>query len=104
MPFPPAIDPGRRVCIGDFMVPMESNKSQPANAAGLIAAQPSDKSFDDHYLTKDQLADRLGLTRRGVECLMARRKIPAVRLGWRTVRFNWKAVEVALGKLEVKSV
>lgn len=56
------------------------------------------------YLNKLELAERLGLTRRGVEELMRRRKIPFLTLGHRTVRFFWPAVERALSKFEHRAV
>jgi len=55
-------------------------------------------------LTKDELAKRLKLTRRGIECLVARRIIPVIRLSRRCVRFSWEAVQRALAKLEVKEI
>jgi excisionase family DNA binding protein len=56
------------------------------------------------YLTKTELAELLGLTKRGVEELMRARKIPFLALGHRTVRFVLAEVEKALTKLEVKAV
>jgi hypothetical protein len=55
-------------------------------------------------LTKDDLAKRLKLTRRGVECLVARRLIPVIRISKRCVRFSWEAVRAALAKLEIREV
>jgi len=55
-------------------------------------------------LNKKQLGERLGLTVRGVECLMAKRKIPVIRLGHKTVKFSWPKVEAALAKLEIREV
>jgi excisionase family DNA binding protein len=57
-----------------------------------------------HYLTKVELADLLGVTRRVVEEMMRRRMIPYLSLGHRTVRFHWPSVEKAIGKLEHKAV
>ena len=56
------------------------------------------------YLTKSELAGALGMSKRGVEGLMRRRKIPFLTLGHRTVRFFWPAVEKALGRLEHKAI
>ena len=53
--------------------------------------------------TKDEIATRLGLTRRGVECLMARRFIPFIRVG-RSVRFSWDAVQRALKRHTVNEI
>jgi excisionase family DNA binding protein len=56
------------------------------------------------YLNKLELAERLGITRHGVEELMRRRKIPFLTLGHRTVRFYWPAVERALCRLEHRAI
>jgi excisionase family DNA binding protein len=58
----------------------------------------------DYLLTKDQLAERLGLKRRGVECLVAARKIPVIKISGRCVRFSWPKVQAALDRLEVKAI
>ena len=60
--------------------------------------------MDQKYLNKHELAARLGLKKRGVEELMRRRQIPFIRLGHRTVRFYWPAVEKAVAKFERKAV
>jgi excisionase family DNA binding protein len=52
-------------------------------------------------LDKHALAQRLGMSDDGILKLVARRQIPVIRLGHRTVRFSWPAVEKALGKLTV---
>jgi excisionase family DNA binding protein len=57
-----------------------------------------------HYLNKLELAERLGSTKRGVEEMMRRRKIPFLKLGHRTVRFDWGAVEKAVARLEHRAV
>ena len=56
------------------------------------------------YLSKLELAEKLCITKRIVEELMYRRMIPFIRLGHRTVRFYWPAVEKALAKFELKAV
>jgi len=55
-------------------------------------------------LTKDDIAKRLKLTRRGIECLVARRLIPVIRISRRCVRFSWEAVQAALARVEVKEI
>lgn len=55
----------------------------------------------DCFIDKDALAGYLGLTRRGVECLMARRRIPYMRVGGR-IRFQLSKVLKALERFEVK--
>lgn len=57
-----------------------------------------------HYLNKLELAERLGTTKRGVEEMMRRRKIPFLKLGHRTVRFDWQSVEKAVSRLEYRAV
>jgi len=57
-----------------------------------------------HLLNKREVAERLGLTPRGVECLLARRVIPAIRLSRRCVRFDWDRVKEALARHEVREV
>ena len=56
------------------------------------------------YLNKVELAERLGIKKRGIEELMRRRKIPFLTLGHRTVRFFWPAVEQALARFEHRAV
>jgi excisionase family DNA binding protein len=58
----------------------------------------------DNLMTKDQLAQRLGMKRRGVECLVKNGRIPVIRISKRCVRFSWPKVEKALGKLETGAV
>ena len=58
----------------------------------------------DALLTKAQLAERLNLTPRGVECLTRARKIPAIKLGHRTLRYSWPRVCQALAKREVREI
>ena len=56
-------------------------------------------------LDKKQLAARLNLpSTRMVDQLMRKRKIPYLVLGHKTVRFEWRKVEAAIQKLEVREV
>ena len=41
-----------------------------------------------HLLTYDEVAERLGITRRHVSTLVAEGRLPAVRIGRRCVRFD----------------
>jgi excisionase family DNA binding protein len=59
---------------------------------------------DEFLLTKQQLADRLGLKVRGIESLVAQRKIPVLKISGKCVRFSWQRVRAALGKFELKEV
>jgi hypothetical protein len=64
-------------------------------------ARPTD---DQLLLDKDELAKRLRLTRRGVECLVAAKKIPVIRISRQIVRFSWPRVQAALDKLEIQAI
>ena len=56
-------------------------------------------------LDKEHLRQKLGLESiRGVDELVRRRKIPVIRLGHRTVRFSWPAVEAAIKRLTVNEI
>ena len=60
---------------------------------------------DLHLMTKEEL--RAALNRpstRMVDELVRKRKIPVIRLGHRTVRFNLAKVTAALERLERKAV
>lgn len=59
---------------------------------------------DPAFLTIDALAERLGVKRRAVERMIQARKIPVVRINRRVLRFRWRDVEAALGKLTVKAI
>jgi hypothetical protein len=64
---------------------------------------PEDHKFHDAVLlTKQELADRLKAdSTRLVDELVACGKIPVIRLGHRTVRFNWGHVCAALESMTV---
>jgi excisionase family DNA binding protein len=63
------------------------------------------RAFGDAYLIdKKELSRRLGCSPRLVDDLVRRRKIPCIKLGYRTVRFHWLRVQEALAKFEVKEV
>ena len=68
-----------------------------------INSHPEQSRVFPELLTKDELAARLKLTRRGVECLMARRLIPFIRVG-RSVRFEAASTMAALQRLEVREI
>ena len=56
-------------------------------------------------LTKEQLRERLNLpSTRMVDELMRKRKIPYLKLGAKTVRFDYAKVLAALEKFEIKEV
>ena len=72
--------------------------------AGYLLTKQQLADYDYYLLTKEQLAERLGLKVRGVESLAASRKIPAIRISGRCVRFSWPRVLAALRKLEVEAI
>ena len=58
-----------------------------------------------HLLTKEELRAALNLpSTRRVDELVRKRKIPMIRLGHRTVRFDLPKVAAALERLELKAV
>ena len=59
---------------------------------------------DAKLLNKAQLAERLNMTLRGVECMTRSRIIPVIKLGHRTLRYSWPRVCEALAKREVREV
>ena len=60
---------------------------------------------DDDILTKEELRLRLNLpSTRMVDELVKKRKIPILKWGHRTVRFQLTKVLAALAKFEVKAV
>ena len=52
-------------------------------------------------LDKKALAQRLSISTALVSKLVAAKRIPVIKLGWRTQRFSWPAVEKAMAKLTV---
>jgi hypothetical protein len=60
---------------------------------------------DPRFVDKRQLAERLNLPSiRSVDNLIKLRRIPVLRWGHRTVRFDMLKVEEALRQFEVKAV
>ncbi len=57
------------------------------------------------YLDKEQLRQLLNLpSTRMVDELMRKRKIPFLKLGHKTIRFEWPKVKAAIEKFEHKAV
>jgi hypothetical protein len=64
--------------------------------------QPRLTQGEDCLLTKEELASKMNLpSTRMLDGLVARRKIPVIRLGYRTVRFRWGDVQTAMDRLTV---
>lgn len=55
-------------------------------------------------ITYEEVAERLGLKRRGVELMVQRRQIPVVKISQRCHRFRWSEVETALKRYAVPSL
>jgi excisionase family DNA binding protein len=60
------------------------------------AASTKGSRAQEDLLTADELAKRLGLKRRGVQSMTARRILPVIRLSGRCLRYRWSDVEKAL--------
>jgi excisionase family DNA binding protein len=57
------------------------------------------------WLTKEELRLKLNLpSTRMIDELMRKHKIPFIKLGHRTVRFDYEKVKAALEKFEIKAV
>lgn len=61
----------------------------------------SPRGSNPHYLTKAELANQLGVSRRFIEKLVERKVLPVVRISPRCVRFHLPRVEAALARLEL---
>jgi len=55
-------------------------------------------------ITIDRVAELIGLSRRSVERMVARRQIPAVKLSTRCVRFRWSEVEAAINRYRRREI
>lgn len=59
----------------------------------------------DKLLTKEELREKLNVpSTRMIDELMRKRKIPFIKLGHKTVRFDYEKVRAALDKFEHKAV
>jgi excisionase family DNA binding protein len=63
----------------------------------------AESNENTRFLTKDDLAAILGITRSGVECLMKSRRIPYTKIGTH-VRFRLDRVMQALDGFEVRAM
>lgn len=55
-------------------------------------------------LTTEQVASQLGLDEQMIVRFRKQRKIPSIKLGYRTFRFQLPKVLAALEKLEIKAI
>lgn len=54
--------------------------------------------------TKKEIANLLHMTVRGVDCLVARKKIPVLKISRKCVRFDAERVIAALNKFEIEEI
>lgn len=95
---------GSEFCL-ERMHPNKSTKSAGVGEASLMNTKSFICREGELLIDKEELRRRLGLSSiRMVEQLMSRRKIPFIRLGHRTVRFSWAAVQESLSRFEVRSL
>jgi hypothetical protein len=76
------------------------SKKKSSVRAGNTASSPSDNVF----LTKKDVARKVGVSLRTIDTWMRRKKIPYLALSARMVKFHWPSVETALfrfNKLEI---
>ena len=56
-------------------------------------------------IDKEELRKRLGLkTIYAVDWLIRRKRIPFIKLGYRTIRFNWDRVEKTLSRRTTREI
>jgi excisionase family DNA binding protein len=55
-------------------------------------------------ITIDRVAELMGLSKRGVEKMMARKQIPSVKLSRRCLRFRWSEVEAAINRYRQREI
>ncbi len=90
------------LCVyGDFVI---ANQRKESLAICIPIHVLATMKINPPLVTKDQLAKLLGLKRRGVECLVAKRKIPVLRLSSRCVRFRVASVMRALERFEQREI
>jgi hypothetical protein len=70
-----------------------------------LSFTPMNATLKDRLLTKEELRDKLNVpSTRMIDELMRKRKIPYIKLGAKTVRFDWEKVKAAVDKFEHKAV
>lgn len=70
--------------------------------AEILGHRPG-PTLDQRLLTRQQLAEVLGLKAAGVISLTRKKKIPVLRISHRCVRYDLKKVLAALAKFEVEA-
>ena len=76
-----------------------------ANPTTTRISRDSREETVTHLLDKEELREKLNLPSiRGVDELVRRRKIPVIRLGHRTVRFDWRHVQSAIERFTIKEI
>jgi excisionase family DNA binding protein len=76
---------------------------KPRSKAAIAAVHPPG-GITKPFLTKEELGIMLNISPRTIENWMHRRRIPYLKIGKRTRRFNLARVEAALSRFEVKEV
>jgi len=75
---------------------MNKERLQNQRQKGRQAMTTAKAATGDGLLTLDELAHKLRLHPVTVRGLKRRGVIPAIKIGWRTLRFSWPAVLAAL--------
>ena len=87
------------------VVEWQPNPALPVELRSRVCPLLLPAMMDLHLITKEELRAALNLpSTRMVDELVRKRKIPVIRLGHRTVRFNLAKVAAALERLELKAV
>jgi excisionase family DNA binding protein len=73
---------------------------KPRSKAAIAAAHPP--GITKPFLTKEELGIVLNISPRTIENWMRKRRIPYLKIGKRTRRFNIARVESALNRFEVR--
>lgn len=85
----------------DAGTPMPSEPHRNSTPAFGVAAPftpGNEPSLPPEYESKDQLARRLGVSRRTIDQLVAERRLPFVRLGRKILRFYKRDVDEHLAR------
>ena len=73
-------------------------------SGNLPAKVTLQKSDQEYLIDKGELGRRLDCSPGKVGEMMRKRKIPFIKLGHKTVRFDWRRVQEALAKFEIREV
>lgn len=82
-------------------MPSETNHDPlPGPAAGIafVGTSGDEPALPPDYEDKNQLAHRLGVSRRTIDAMVAERLLPFVRIGRKIIRFNRRDVDAHLAR------